>query len=147
MLNGNSTTILFEADEYELKLLLGDNIGARWHWGVNFINEQEVGQGRTSEYSASQGLSYTLQDEKWSLGIELKEESETEQGARGPAPYEVDIGPSLQWLPTRNTHLDLVPLFGVTGQSPHIEAFLVFGWDFGPGNNRPGYAPISTQAH
>lgn len=135
-----------QADEYELKLLLGDNLGARWHWGINFINEQEVGQGRTSEYSASQGISYTLLDQKLSLGMELKEESETEKGARGPAPYEVDIGPSLQWLPTRNTHLDLVPLFGVTGDSPHIEAYFVFGYDFGPGNNRVPMAPVSTRS-
>ena len=94
----------------------------------------------------SEGISYTLVDQKLSLGEEAKIESETTAGHRGPAPYEVDVGPSLQWRPTRNMHLDLLPLFGVTGQSPHIEAWVILGYDFGPGNEQKAYAPVSLQS-
>jgi hypothetical protein len=134
------------ADKYEVKLLLGEEIAPRWHWGLNFIFEQEVGATRTTEYGVSQGISYTVIDNKLSVGLEIKVESETEQGARSDAPIEVDIGPSLQWRPTRTTHIDIVPLFGVTGDSPHVEAWLIFGFDFGRPGERAGYVPVSTKS-
>ena len=34
------------ADAYEVKLLLGEELAPRWHWGLNFFFEQEVGGGR-----------------------------------------------------------------------------------------------------
>jgi hypothetical protein len=40
----------------------------------------------------------------------------------------------MQWRPTPRTHLDVVPLFGVTGQSPQVQSFIFFGIDFGPGS-------------
>ncbi|HUK82690.1 MAG TPA: hypothetical protein VLZ12_08690 [Verrucomicrobiae bacterium] len=134
------------ADVYELKLLFGEDLAPRWHWGLNLIYEQEVGQSRTTEWEASQGVSYTVIDEKLGLGVEIKVESETEQGARSNAPIEVDIGPSLQWRPTRGSHLDVVPLFGVTGDSPNVETWIVFGIDFGPGHERASAAPVSTSS-
>ena len=136
------------ADRYEIKLLFGEEIAPRWHWGMNLIYEQEVGATRTTEYAVSQGISYTLLDEKLSIGFEMKIESETENEHRSPAPIEADLGPSLQWRPTRNMHVDLVPLFGVTTDSPRIEAWLVVGFDFDLGSQSKGsYAPVSTRSH
>lgn len=138
---------IFGADKYEIKLLLGQDFTPRWHWGANLIYEQEVGATRATEWGASQGISYTVIDEKLSLGVEIKIESETEEGARSHAPIEVDVGPSLQWRPTRNTHLDVVPLFGATSDSPKVEAWIVFGIDFGPGEERGGdNAPVSSRS-
>ena len=135
------------ADTYELKLLLAEELAPRWHWAFNAICEQEVGGSRTTEWAASQGISYTLIDQKLSIGVEMKLESETDKGARGPAPIEFDIGPSLQWRPTRNTHVDIVPLFGVTNDSPRAEVFVVFGIDFGRGaTNATPAAPRSLQS-
>ncbi len=135
------------ADRYELKLLFGEEIAPRWHWGLNLIYEQEVGASRTTEYGVSQGISYTVIDGKFSVGFEMKLESETVDGNRSPAPIEADIGPSLQWRPTHNIHVDLVPLFGVTEDSPRIEAWLVVGFDFGPGGERKQpQAPVSTRS-
>ncbi|MBI3877253.1 MAG: hypothetical protein HY300_15070, partial [Verrucomicrobia bacterium] len=59
-------------DTYELKLLLGEEIAPRWHWGFNAIYEQDVGGARTTEMAFSQGLSYTVQDERLSMGVEMK---------------------------------------------------------------------------
>lgn len=132
-------------DVYELKLLLGEEITPRWHWGLNFIYEQEVGGGRATELAVSQAISYTLLDGKLSLGAEVKFVHETEIGSRGNPEIIVELGPSLQWRPTAHTHLDIVPLFGVTGHSPHVESFIVFGFDFGPGNER-GRAPVSLKS-
>jgi hypothetical protein len=132
-------------DAYEFKLLLGDEITPRWHWGFNAIYEQEVGGGRATEIGASLALSYTVIDSKLSAGLELKIESETERGARSNAPLEIDLGPSLQWRPTEHAHLDVAPLVGLTSDSPHVELWVVIGFDFGPGN-KSGPAPVSLQS-
>lgn len=133
-------------DKYEFKLLLGDEITPRLHWGFNAIYEQEVGGKRATEIAVSLGLSYTLVDEKLSAGLELKVESATEKGARHNAPIEVDLGPSMQWRPTHNTHLDVVPLVGLTSDSPHVELWVIFGVDFGPGHSGGGHAPVSLKS-
>ena len=134
------------ADRYEVKLLLGEQIAPRWHWGCNVVFEQEIGQVRTREYSASTAFSYTLIDRKLSVGVEAKIENEA------PAddthiPIEVDVGPSIQWRPTPNSHIDIVPLFGATSDSPRLELWIVAGIDFGPGGERKQpLAPISTRS-
>ncbi|MEI6085759.1 MAG: hypothetical protein WCS70_15855 [Verrucomicrobiota bacterium] len=134
------------ADAYELKLLLGDEITPRLHWGFNGIYEQETGGGRATEIGGSFALSYTVIDEKFSAGMELKIESETEKGARDNAPLEIDLGPSIQWRPTKATHVDVAPLIGLTSDSPHVELWVVFGWNFGPGNEA-AHAPVSLQSY
>jgi hypothetical protein len=133
------------ADKYEVKLLLGDEITPRWHWGFNAVFEQEVGQSRTREYQASAAISYTLIDQKLSAGLELKVESEAPQDDH-PKPVEVDLGPSIQWRPTHNSHLDVVPLVGLSSDSPHVELWIVFGFDFGSGSERGDAAPVSTRS-
>jgi len=42
------------------------------------------------------------------------------------------LGPVLLYKPTRETHLGLVPLFGLTSDAPVAEVFVVFGIDFEP---------------
>jgi hypothetical protein len=133
------------SDRYEFKLLLGDDLAPRWHWGANFVYEQEVGNERTTEFQFAAALGYTLIDENLSLGLEGKIENEAGKDNRGPAPIEVDLGPSLQWRPTRNLHIDFVPLVGVTSDSPHVEAYVVVGYDFGNLREKSPAAPVSTR--
>jgi hypothetical protein len=52
----------------------------------------------------------------------------------------------VQWRPTSWSHLDFAPLIGCTHDSPKIEAFLVFGIDFGTGAKKEHYAPTSLRA-
>lgn len=54
------------------------------------------------------------------------------RGRRLDKTTRVLLGPSLLWKPTRDTHLAFVPLFGLTHDSPRVEAFVIFGVDFGP---------------
>ena len=135
-----------DPDKYELKLLLGEELAPRWHWALNGIYEQEVGGGRSTELAWSQAVSYTVIDQKLSVGVEMNFEHTTEKGSRSDPEIEFIIGPCFQWRPTCNTHLDAVPLFGVTHESPRVEVFIVFGIDFGPGAKaESGMAPISTR--
>lgn len=132
------------ADTVELKLLLGDNIGPRWHWGANFSLEQEVTDAHSTELLFAQGISYTLIDQKLDVGVEMEFIHTTEYGSRSDPSVEFQMGPSIQWRPTSWSHIDIVPLIGMTGDSPRVESFVIFGIDFGPGRNKEhGYKPAA----
>ena len=99
-------------DGYEIKILFGEELAPRWHWGFNAIYEQEVGGERETEWAWSQAISYTLIDQKLSAGVEMKFAYVTAKGSRATPEIEFLMGPSLQWRPTPNTHLDIVPQIG-----------------------------------
>ena len=131
----------------EGKLLLGQDLTARLHYGFNFAFEQETSGAQSSEYTFSQGLGYTFIDQVLSVGVEMEYSIETEKGARSNAVQQFLIGPSVQIRPTRNTHLDLVGLIGTNHNAPNVEAFVVFGIDFGKvGGESHGYSPVSVRS-
>ncbi len=136
-----------DADAYEMRLLLGEQLAPRWHWGFNLFFEQQTGGARSTEWGFSQAVSFSASDSKFSVGLEMNFEHTTERGSRGDPSLEFLLGPSVQWRPTSRTHLDLVPLFGVTRDSPRVEVFIVFGLDLGRGTTATeARAPISTRA-
>jgi hypothetical protein len=121
-----------ESDVYELKLLLGDEWESGWHWAMNGSFEQQVRDERETEVQISGALSRTLIDRSLSLGAEGVWRHETANGSRGMPEMSFLLGPSLQWRPTTRTHLDVVPLAGFGGESPQVEAYVIFGIDLGP---------------
>jgi hypothetical protein len=130
-------------DVYELKLLLGDQLAPRWHWGLNFVWEAEVGGDREQEFQITGGLSYTVIDGKLGVGIETFYDRDSVKGGRGDAIDIFAIGPSIQWRITKNLHVDLSCMFGTNKDSERQIAFLVVGYDFGPGEKQKNYAPVS----
>jgi hypothetical protein len=133
------------ANTLEGKLLLGTDFSQSLHWGMNLACEQELYGTQNTELAASQGLSYTLINEKLSAGVEMEYYHEKAIGSHGENWFL--IGPSLQWRPTASTHLDLVPLLGCTHYSPEVEAYIVFGYDFGTGTKKEHYAPASVRGN
>ena len=133
-------------DVYEVKLLIGDALAPRWHWGVNFVWEAEVGGEREQEFQVTGGLSYTVIDGKLGVGIEAFYDHDTVKGARGSEANIFQIGPSIQWRVTKNIHVDLNCMFGTNRDSDRQVGFLIIGYDFGPGESKKkGYTPISGQ--
>jgi hypothetical protein len=133
------------ADFYELSLSVGDELAQRWHWGAELFYEQQVGDDREREYAGSVALSYTVIDEKLGVGIESKLKDEGDKDQHNPE-LSLIVGPSIQWRPTARTHLDVAPLFGVTGRAAHVETFIFFGFDFGPGSERSEtLSPVSLR--
>lgn len=135
-------------DVTEFKLLFAENLDPCWDWASNVIFEWEHGGAREREYAISQAISRSLIDKELSVGMEMVLEWTTEAGSRSDPALEFLIGPSLQWRPTPRTHLDVVPLFGTTGDSPLVEAFVVFGVDLTPGQalaEAPVSAPSATR--
>lgn len=125
-------------DKLESKLLFGDDYRG-WHWGVNFIHEQELWGDKKTEWGISAGLSRTIIDNRFSVGLEGKwKHPEGEED-------EYILGPSIQWLPTPDTHLDLVFMAGLNDASPNTECWLIFGFEFGDGSkSKKGYKPTTV---
>jgi hypothetical protein len=98
----------------------------------------EVWGDHTTEWGIAAGLSRTIIDNRLSLGLEGKwTHPEGEDN-------EFILGPSIQFLPTPETHLDLVFMAGLNDASPNTECWLIFGFDFGDGNKKKGYKPTSV---
>ena len=133
-------------DVYEFKLLLGDQLAPRWHWAVNFVWEAEIGGEREQEFQVTGGLSYTVLDEKLSVGVEAFYDRDSVRYQRGNPDDIFAIGPSMQYRVTKNLHVDLNCQFGLNRTSDRQVAFLVIGYDFGPGGHAERtYTPVSGQ--
>jgi hypothetical protein len=137
-----------DADALEGKLLLGDEICQVWHYGVNFICEQGLWGDCSTELAASAALGRTIIDRKLGLGIEAEYSNTTVAGSRGDPEVWFLLGPSAQWRITPKLHLDCVPLFGMTHDSPRTECWVVLGYDFGSGTGKETpVTPISTKGN
>ena len=130
-------------DVYEFKLLLGEDITPKLHWGRNLVYEREIDGEKAQEFAITQGISYTLIDQVLSAGIEMFFKYENVEGERDHGEHKFNIGPSVQWRPTKSTHLDLVCTFGCTDDAVDTETFIVFGWDFDKGGEVNRYKPVS----
>ncbi len=129
------------SDVLESKILFGDDFGQGWHWGVNLIHETQVWGDRTDEFAVSGGISKTLVDSCFSMGVEGKWSHTTDEKSQAL------LGPSFQWLPSANTHLDVVTLAGLTDSSPNAEFWVIFGFDFGGPSKDGGYKPTNLGGH
>ena len=133
-------------DVVELKLLLGDDIGQDFHYGINFVWEKELGgEERATELQALVAGSYDF-SQSFSAGFEAKYVHETVAGHRSDPEHKLLLGPSIQWRPTENSHLNLVGLFGLTEDAPNVEGWVVFGFDFGRigGDDHKVQQPVSS---
>lgn len=129
-------------DVIEPKLLLGEDFGNGWHWGMNFVYERELQGEKAEEIAITQALSKTI-TESLSLGIEMAWKRETVDGSRNDPEQKFIIGPQLQWRPTKNMHIDIAALAGCTEASPEFEGWFIVGYDFGGPSKKTGNAPVS----
>jgi hypothetical protein len=121
------------ADVAEFKLLLGGQIRSGWHWGSNLVFEQAMGDTRERSKEWTTGISYSAIDSKISIGLETQLALENEKMANGSRTTDKKgflLGPSFQFRPVPNMHIDLAPLAGVTHDAPRSKVFVVVGWEF-----------------
>ncbi len=112
-------------DAYELKLLLAEDLTEKWWWAFNVLYEQEVGGAREQEIGFTQALMYKIKGRSLAAGIEMKYEYATENGSRDNPEQEVLVGPSVLCKLHDRVKVRTAPLFGVTGHSPHVQAFVL----------------------
>ena len=119
------------------KLLLAEEINPRLHFGANLGFGRQVGGEHETAYELNAALSYVVKDSKLAVGVEALVEYESVQGGGddddGPThSTTIMVGPSVLYKPTPSTHVGLVTLFGLTNDSPVMQAFILFGMDFEP---------------
>jgi hypothetical protein len=119
-----------EADGVEFKLLFGGEIASGWHWGLNFVLERTLEDELNNEWQAVAGLSYTIIDMLFSLGLEFQGIWEDTEHRRGHFENTYFLGPSAQWRPLPQMHVDVVFLAGLTEESPAFRVWIILGWEF-----------------
>ena len=139
-------------DAFEVRLLLAQDFGENVEWAANIFFEQEIGGDRGREFGFAQSfmIPIILPRERLKVGAEMQYTAFTDVGLRqdpgGSPSYRVVIGPTIAWKPSKNTRLDISPLFGVTHDAPRASVFVVFSMLFGPGGeSEHAEAPASTR--
>jgi hypothetical protein len=135
-------------DAFEVRLLLAQDFGEHVEWALNGFFEQEVGGDRGREYGFAQSVMVPiiLPHERLKVGVEMQLTTFTDKGIRDDPSYRLVIGPTIAWKPSKNTRLDISPLFGATDDAPKASVFVVFSMLFGPGGEaHEAEAPASTR--
>ena len=135
-------------DAVEVRLLLAEDFGHKVEWALNLFFEQEIEADRGREWGFAQSLlvPVLLPREQLKLGLEMQYSNFTDKDTRSDPANRFVIGPTVAFKPTRNTRLDLSPLFGATFDAPRVQAFAVFSYVFGAGGEgSEAEAPASTR--
>ncbi len=133
-------------DAFELRLLLSQDFSEEVEWALNAFFEQEVTGDRGREYGFAQSVTIPilLPEERLKAGLEMQLTLFTDKGIRDMPSSRFVVGPTIAWKPTRNTRIDVSPLFGLTSDSPRASVFVVFSMLFG-GESHEAEAPASTR--
>ena len=133
-------------DAFELRLLLSQDFSEEVEWALNAFFEQEVTGDRGREYGFAQSVTIPilLPEERLKAGLEMQLTLFTDKGIRDMPSSRFVVGPTIAWKPTRNTRIDVSPLFGLTSDSPRASVFVVFSMLFGGGSHE-AEAPASTR--
>jgi hypothetical protein len=120
-------------NSYELRLLLGQEIGTYIEFASNIFFDQDLWANREREIGFSTASSLAIRGEALKVGLETSYQNVSQPGARSKAQNIFELGPSFTVKPSPHTRIDLAPLFGVTNDSPHVDLFVIFSVDFGTG--------------
>jgi hypothetical protein len=134
-------------DSYELRLLLGQEIGKSIEFAANLFMGQILSGDRERELGFSTSWSYALRGEALKVGLETKYSNESQPGQRHLARNIFELGPALTYKPFPHTRLDVAPLAGIGHDSPYLETFVIFSIDFGTGETKELEEPASTRFH
>lgn len=135
-------------DSFEVRLLLAEEFFGKLEWAFNGFFEQEAGGDRGREYGFAQSamVPIILPKERLKVGVEMQLTTFTDKGIRDDPSYRFIVGPTIAWKPTKNTRIDVSPLFGATHDAPRASVFAVFSMLFGPGGEKQeAEAPASTR--
>jgi len=134
-------------DAYEVRLLLAQDFGEKLEWAMNWFLENEIEGDRGREWGFAQSalMPVLLPEERLKVGVEMQYRNFTMKDTRGDPQNSFVVGPTVAWKPSRNTRIDISPLFGCTNDSPHVQVFGVFSWLLGPPGEHEAEAPVSTR--
>ncbi|HKP02478.1 MAG TPA: hypothetical protein VJU77_03865 [Chthoniobacterales bacterium] len=135
-----------QPDAAEFRLLLAQDFGEHVEWALNGFVEQEVMGDRGREWGFAQSAVIPLtRNERLKAGVEMQYKNFTDKDTRDDPTHSFVIGPTIAWKPSKSTRLDVSTLFGLTEDSPDLQAFVVFSWLLGNPGNGEAEAPVSTR--
>ena len=106
-------------DAVELRLLLAEEFFKRYEWAFQlFEQEDEGGRGREWRFAQRFLTPVFLPQERLKFGLEKQCRNFTDKDSRSDPSQEFVTGPTVAFKPTRNTRLDLSPLFGANLNAP-----------------------------
>ncbi len=110
--------------------MFGGELAPRWHWGVNLALEWALGDEHETEWEINGGISYTVIDPKFSVGLEAKADFTNDHTNRSDFEKSFLIGPDLQYKPLPPMTINLVGLVGIGNDSPDGQITLNIGYEF-----------------
>jgi hypothetical protein len=113
-----------------VRLLLGQNFGDHFGYGMNVGVEQDVSHDSGREFDISQSVAYGAMKGRFEFGAEMRYVHNTSQRSSGDKD-ELVIGPTVGWKPTRQLRISAAPLLGCTGDSPRLAMFVLVSYEFG----------------
>jgi hypothetical protein len=119
-----------EPSTLEGKLLFGDQLMPRLHWGLNLSIEQQLSDQCETEYQFDFGLSYTVIDQFFSIGPEIRGDYVNNNESRSDFEKDVRLGPSMQIRPTPKWFINIAPLFGITHNAGRVQLWFNMGYEF-----------------
>ena len=135
-----------QPDAAEFRLLLAEDFGEHFEWALNGFVEQETGGDRGREWGFAQSVVVPLtHNERLKAGVEMLYKNFTDKDTRDEPQHSFVIGPTVAWKPSKSTRIDVSSLFGVTEDSPDLQAFVVFSWLLGNPGSSEAEAPASTR--
>ncbi|MBV8377148.1 MAG: hypothetical protein JO279_09105 [Verrucomicrobia bacterium] len=130
-------------DEYEVRLLLGQEIGKNIEFASNIFFDQALWADREGEIGFSTATSFAIRGEALKVGLETSYQNISGSGAGTKAQNILELGPSFTIKPRPHTRIDVAPLCGITRDSPDVELFVIFSIDFGTGAAAEVEAPAA----
>ena len=127
---GSDKDLRRQPNAVAVRLLLGQNFGDHFGYGLNVGLQQDVSRDSGREFEISQSVAYGAMKGKLEFGAEMRYVHNTLQ--RNPIDRdELVTGPTIGWKPTRQLRISLAPLFGCTGDSPRVASFVLVSYEFG----------------
>lgn len=120
-------------DAYEVRLLLGQEIGKHIEFAGNIFFDQDLWADREREIGFSTATSFAIRGEALKVGFETSYRNISRSGAGTKAQNIFELGPAFTIKPSPHTRIDLAPLCGITHDSPYVDLFVIFSIDFGTG--------------
>ena len=122
-------------DTIEGKLLFCDEITDKLRWAANAVWEEKTGGDRERSQELTGGISYGVIDSKFAVGAEAKfgfHNTIDKGGTDERTPYQNEflMGPSIQFRPAPQMHIDAAWLAGTTSDSPRSKFTAIAGWEF-----------------
>ena len=127
---GSDKDLRRQPNAVAVRLLLGQNFGDHFGYGLNVGLQQDVSRDSGHEFEISQSVAYGAMKGKLEFGAEMRYVHNTPQ--RNPVDRDEFVtGPTIGWKPTRQLRISLAPLLGCTGDSPRVASFVLVSYEFG----------------